>query len=173
MPVLLYNLPQFSSGFTKDTVRTLIAEVPNIIGIKDSSGTLDILRELTTQHVEACRLVGNDINLRAAMSEGVCDGVVSGIACVLPELVSALYAQGERAAATEFDRDWDQLKQVIARLDAFPTPWALKWMAEARGVVPARFSQPVAASVASRAKEMQEWFKEWLPTAQPRETQTS
>src|SRR5215467_4857863 len=47
MPVLLYNLPQFSSGFTKDTVRTLISEVPNIIGIKDSSGTLDILRELT------------------------------------------------------------------------------------------------------------------------------
>jgi 4-hydroxy-tetrahydrodipicolinate synthase len=171
MPVLLYNLPQFSSGFSKDTVRTLISEVPSIVGIKDSGGTLDILRELTAQGVEACRFVGNDINLRAALSEGVCDGVVSGVACVLPELVLRLYAQGERAASGEFDPDWDQLKHVVARLDAFPTPWALKWMAEARGVVPmAHFSQPVAASVAERAREMQEWFKGWLPTALPRET---
>ena len=173
MPVVLYNLPQFSSGFTKDTVRTLISEVSNIVGIKDSSGTLDILRELTDQQVHASRFVGNDINLRAALSEGVCDGVVSGVACVLPELVIALYAQGEQAASSEFDSAWDQLKHVIARLDAFPTPWALKWMAEARGVVPAHFSQPVAASVAARAKQMQEWFKGWLPKVLPHETRAS
>ena len=47
LPVLLYNLPQFTSGLQKGTVHTLISEVPNIVGIKDSSGSLEILRYLS------------------------------------------------------------------------------------------------------------------------------
>ena len=62
-----------------ETVRRLIVEVPNIIGIKDSSGSLEILRDLTTHGVEACRIIGNDSALVQAMEEKICDGVVSGV----------------------------------------------------------------------------------------------
>ena len=41
LPLLLYNLPQFTTGFQPETVVRLIAECPNIVGIKDSSGALD------------------------------------------------------------------------------------------------------------------------------------
>ena len=35
-------------------------EVPNIVGIKDSGGSLEILRDLTESGLNACRLVGNE-----------------------------------------------------------------------------------------------------------------
>ena len=46
-PILLYNLPQFTTGLEAETACRLIRDVPNIIGIKDSSGSLKILRSLT------------------------------------------------------------------------------------------------------------------------------
>jgi 4-hydroxy-tetrahydrodipicolinate synthase len=168
LPVLLYNLPQFSTGLEKETVRALIAEVLNIIGIKDSGGSLEILRDLTEHGLDACRIVGNDITLRPALGEGVCDGVISGIACVLPELTLALYAQGRRAVSGEFDDAWGLLRQFMRRLEAAPTPWGLKWAAEARGIMTATFSQPMNEFRRSQGLEMMAWFREWLPSVVPR-----
>jgi 4-hydroxy-tetrahydrodipicolinate synthase len=53
IPILLYNLPQFTSALAPSTVRSLITECPNIIGIKDSSGNLDILRMLSHEGIDA------------------------------------------------------------------------------------------------------------------------
>jgi 4-hydroxy-tetrahydrodipicolinate synthase len=99
------------------------------------------------------------------MSEGVCDGVVSGIACVLPELIVALYGQGRRAAATEFDDAWRCLWDVVKRLDACPTPWGLKWIAEARGILPASFAQPLTEQRAAQGAQIKAWLEEWFPSA--------
>jgi 4-hydroxy-tetrahydrodipicolinate synthase len=165
LPILLYNLPQFSTGFEKETVHRLIAKVPNIIGIKDSGGSLDILRHLTETGADACRIVGNDTVLRPALSEGVCDGVISGIACVLPELILALYTQGKRAACMEFDDSWRLLREIANQLDSVPTPWALKWIAEARGILAAHFSQPPAEARRERGAQIKRWFGEWYTAA--------
>jgi 4-hydroxy-tetrahydrodipicolinate synthase len=161
LPILLYNLPQFTSGLAKETVRTLIAEVSNIIGIKDSSGSLDILRDLTEQNIDACRIVGNDSALAPAMIEGVCDGVVSGVACALPELIRTLYAQAGHTSSSEFQSAAALLEEFILQLNPFPTPWGLKWIVEARGVMKASFAQPVAPHRLEQAAAMSEWFAHW------------
>lgn len=158
LPVLLYNLPQFTSGLNKETVRTLITEVPNIIGIKDSSGSLDILRDLTVRGVDACRIVGNDSVLARALMEGVCDGVVSGVACAMPEITLELYRHNQATDSPEFCRASHLLDELIAQLDQFPTPWGLKWVVEARGIIPASFSQPVTAHRFAQSKQMSAWL---------------
>jgi 4-hydroxy-tetrahydrodipicolinate synthase len=165
LPVLLYNLPQFTSGLHKETVRRLILEVPNIIGIKDSSGSLDILSDLTAHNIDACRIVGNDSALAPAMTQRVCDGVVSGVACALPEVIQALYAEAERTESAEFANAARLLDEFIEQLGAVPTPWGLKWMAEARGIITATFSQPVTATRREQGHSMAAWLKEWLPAA--------
>jgi 4-hydroxy-tetrahydrodipicolinate synthase len=165
LPILLYNLPQFTSGLDKDTVRTLITEVPNIIGIKDSSGSLDILHDLTLHGVDACRIVGNDNALALAMSEGVCDGVVSGVACALPEVILALWAQNGRAESGEFAQAASLLREFIEQLNPFPTPWGLKWIVESRGVQKASFAQPVTAHRLTQAAAMMAWFGPWYERA--------
>lgn len=160
LPILLYNLPQFTSGLKSGTVRTLITEVPNIIGIKDSSGSLDILRDLTRHGVEACRIVGSDGVLPAAITEGICDGVISGIACVVPELLLGFY-RDTPLEPVEFERNSRLLHEVVAQLSKFPTPWGLKWIAEARGIVNATFSQPVTAHRREQSEQMFSWFRSW------------
>jgi 4-hydroxy-tetrahydrodipicolinate synthase len=159
LPVLLYNLPQFTSGLERETVRRLIVEVPNIIGIKDSSGSLDILQDLTDHKIDACRIVGNDSALAPALTAGVCDGVVSGVACAVPEIIQAVYGDPDFADAARL------LDEFIDQLASAPTPWGLKWMAEARGIARATFSQPLTTARQAQGAQMTTWLKEWLPTA--------
>ncbi|MEO6818007.1 MAG: dihydrodipicolinate synthase family protein [Edaphobacter sp.] len=122
LPILLYHLPQFTSGLRKEIVRRLILEVPNIIGIKDSGGSLDILGYLTESGVKASRIVGNDSVLAASLLDGVCHGVVSGVACVLPELVTAQYHLSPTANAAAFQKISALLNEVIEQLNRLPTP---------------------------------------------------
>jgi dihydrodipicolinate synthase/N-acetylneuraminate lyase len=56
----------------------LIGACPSIRGVKDSSGSLDLLRVLTRSLPDAVCLVGNDSALPQALREGICDGVISG-----------------------------------------------------------------------------------------------
>jgi len=163
LPVLLYNLPQFSSGLEKETVRRLIQDVPNIVGIKDSSGSLDILRDLTANGVDACRIVGNDGVLAQAREEDLCDGIVSGVACALPELVTRLFES--TPGSEEFHQSTRLMKELLSRLEQFPAPWGVKWAVEARGVSQATFAQPLSERRAEQGREFIAWFQAWLAGA--------
>ena len=162
LPVLLYNLPQFTTGLDAETVCELCRSVPNIIGIKDSSGSLDILRALRSQVPDACRIVGNDQALAPALQEGLCDGVVSGVACVVPELVQAIYSHP--AGSRELAQRSSQLDELLEQLGHFPTPWALKWIAEERGLLSAHFALPLSLQRRTGAAALKQWCSTWLAT---------
>lgn len=162
-PTLLYNLPQFSSGIKKETAGTLIRKIPNIVGIKDSGGSLEILRYLTEQNVPACRIVGNDRILLLALREGTCDGVISGIAGVLPELIKYFFTHADQAGSHEFQRLQRFFDELIHRLNGFPVPWGLKWLNEVRGITEAVFPQPVSQHRLKQKLEFTEWFKRFWP----------
>lgn len=159
-PVLLYNLPQFTNPFTLETVQALLAEGSGIEGIKDSSGSLDILRALTAATPDVRRIVGNDAVLVQGRREEVASGVISGVAGVLPELVGLLAGRPEcdekqYSAATVLMNDYlDQLKDL-------PVPWGLKWTAEFRGIAPARFAQPLSAEREAQGKQFAKWLEGW------------
>lgn len=161
LPIVLYNLPQFSTGLTKETVRTLIQNVPNIVGIKDSSGSLEILRDLTLRHPQAIRMMGNDVALAAALEEDLCDGVVSGVACALPELIQAIFQAGKDSSELLFQHV-AVLNEFILHLDQLPTPWGIKFAAEARGFLSADFAQPLTAERREAGARLQTWVTRWM-----------
>ena len=154
-PILLYNLPRFTTPLTLETVRGLIESVPNIVGIKDSSGSLALLGGLSAG---ACRIVGDDSVLVAALDAGVCDGVVSGVAGVLPELTTFLFDRRNSAA---YPRAVELLDELVRHLSALPVPWGLKLIAECRGITPAWFSQPLSAARTAQANQFRAWFPGW------------
>ncbi|MDR3409490.1 MAG: dihydrodipicolinate synthase family protein [Formivibrio sp.] len=159
-PIMLYNLPQFTTGFETATATALISECDNVIGIKDSSGSLDILRALTQERIDSSRIIGNDGVLAQAITEGICDGVVSGVACVLPEVIHPLFTNSPRSEA--FQAAIEKLNEFIAKIDILPVPWGLKAIAEARGLATAAYQLPVSAQRAKQIHENQEWFKKWI-----------
>ena len=160
VPILLYNLPQFTSGLETATVTALIKECDNVVGIKDSSGSLQILRALTSDSADCSRILGNDGVLAQALTEGVCDGVVSGVACVVPEIIQSLFANRPRSVA--FQSAAEKLKEFIVKIDVLPVPWGLKAIAEARGIAAATYQLPVSARRTRQISEIQGWFGEWL-----------
>ncbi len=164
-PILLYNLPQFTTGLETSTVMRLFSACPNIAGIKDSSGSLDILRRITQDHLPARRLVGNDAILAEALRENICDGVISGVAGVLPELVEGLFELRNQPHSAEFIKAEVRLGEFLEAIKGFPVPWTLKWIAECRGIAPATFAQPIAPQRAEKARILQHWFLEWMPDA--------
>ncbi|QHN04333.1 dihydrodipicolinate synthase family protein [Granulicella sp. WH15] len=160
-PILLYNLPQFTSPLAPATSLELIRDTDNIVGIKDSSGSLDTLRLLTSEGIPATRIVGNDGALAQALVERVTDGVISGVACALPELMTQLYRMGcIDPLATSFEHLVASLKLFIAQLDPFPTPWGLKIIAEARNLAPATFPFPLAPERVLQTAQFTAWFAE-------------
>ncbi len=163
LPILLYNLPQFTTGLEASTVLDLIRENENIVGIKDSSGSLEILRALTESGLECSRIVGNDGALSDALRDGLADGVVSGVCCALPEIMKAMF---EFAPGTvEFDRTAQLLDAFIAQLDNFPTPWGLKFISESRNVLPAWFPFPLTDVRTAAAAKLVDWYRSWSPRA--------
>ena len=91
VPMLLYNIPQFTSGLTFETVRDLL-DSGRYAGIKDSSGDWPLFQQLAGLRAQRnfTLLVGNDAIYPQAFQAGA-DGVVSGCACAIPELLVKLH----------------------------------------------------------------------------------
>jgi len=158
-PILLYNLPQFTTGIHPQSTLELVSQCENIVGIKDSSGSLDTLRLLRDECPEACRVVGNDGALPAALNEGLADGVISGVACVLPALIQGMFENGARGIVS--DAMLSALDQFIRQLDTLPTPWGLKVIGEALGIAKASFPFPLSERRQLQREEMTEWFSQY------------
>ena len=161
LPVLLYNLPAFTTPLETLTSVSLIRELERVVGIKDSSGSLDTVRMLTEEAPTANRVIGHDSVLYEALRQELCDGVVSGVACVLPELMLGLYqAANSDASSAEAIQLRNLLDDFIEQLSQFPVPWGLKIIAEERGFGAATSAQPLSARRLEARRRFIEWFAE-------------
>jgi 4-hydroxy-tetrahydrodipicolinate synthase len=159
LPILLYNLPQFTSGLDIDTILSLFEKHPNIVGIKDSSGSLEVVRTVTAARLPYARLIGNDSALAPSRTEKVCDGVISGVACVLPELILSLYTATE--GSEQFQQAEKLLNEFISRISVLPTPWGLKVASAVRGFSRETYPFPLSAQRQLEIAELRNWFKSW------------
>lgn len=92
LPIFLYNNPAVTPNLiTADMVLALAQQIPNLAGLKDSSGSLETLVECQSRLPEGfVTAVGSDSLILSGIAMGL-DGCISGNANVFPELVVALY----------------------------------------------------------------------------------
>ena len=126
LPVVLYNMPACTDVmFELDTVRELI-HVPNLLGMKDSSGDMEYFRELgqlTSDLADFALLIGPETQLVEAMQLGA-DGGVTGGANMAPRLFVDLYeaalaGDAERCAALQ--RRTHQIAETIYTVGQDPS----------------------------------------------------
>lgn len=107
LPVVLYNNPATCGGLSIDpeTVAQL-AELPNIVGIKDSSGdlqnTIEIVRQTPRDTFSV--LNGRDTLIHAALQAGA-QGAIPASCNIAPELCVGIYdsfVKGDAEAARAF-----------------------------------------------------------------------
>ncbi|MGH7648915.1 MAG: dihydrodipicolinate synthase family protein, partial [Gemmatimonadaceae bacterium] len=116
VPVLLYNIPKYMH-FPLDVglVRDLAAH-PNIVGIKDSSGDLELLRGyLASQSDTFAVLTGNGGTFLTALESGAAGGIlaVSLLAGELSVAVWQAFHAGDRARATALQLQLTPLSNEI------------------------------------------------------------
>ncbi len=165
LPVLIYNIPQFTSGLEPATARQLLAG-GTCAGIKDSSGRADMLETLAaerrrTPFVFFC---GNDEYLARALEMGA-DGGLSGVAACAPELLVTLYRAFRAGEAAGVARAHQLLMEIIGRLETFPPPVGIRLALEARGIPVGSHAVPLAPETEQRARDFQRWLEDWLPRA--------
>ncbi|RLG99228.1 4-hydroxy-tetrahydrodipicolinate synthase [Candidatus Bathyarchaeota archaeon] len=119
IPIILYNVPKFT-GFSMqpELVYKLVSEYSNIIGIKDSSGSLSQISELI-------RLVGDKIAVLAGTADVVLPtlilggkGAIIAVANVEPRLCSSLYKalkNGKIEEAAKLQRKISYLNEILVR----------------------------------------------------------
>ena len=92
LPVLLYHIPQCTRDLGMANILHLISTVPNIIGLKDSSGDKLNLTEIQVAQAQGpmAFMIGSDDLLLEAFEQGAM-GSISGIASACPELILPIY----------------------------------------------------------------------------------
>ncbi|MFT4883776.1 MAG: 4-hydroxy-tetrahydrodipicolinate synthase [Natronomonas sp.] len=94
VPVYAYNIPSRTGNDIPLSALNRLAEIDGFAGFKDSSKDVPWLAQARDSHPDLTALVGSDSLLVAGLQLG-CDGVVSAIANVFPELIADLVAAHE------------------------------------------------------------------------------
>jgi dihydrodipicolinate synthase/N-acetylneuraminate lyase len=161
-PLLLYNIPFFTSPIDAATAIDLLA-AGVAQGIKDSSGDWDYFARLRALKNDRPfpLLIGNDVLFARGRAAGA-DGVVSGVACAAPELMVALnraLCAGSADKAARLDR---MLGDFIAWLDRFPTPVGVRLAVEAKGLKVGPHAGPLDGQTRRLAGEFRDWLGSWF-----------
>lgn len=135
-PVLLYNNPgRVGYGLSADLVTDLAHQVPNIVGVKDTSGDITLTEEFIRRNRDVGFRVfgGKDTLLFASL----CMGAVGGVCTAgnfMPELITDIYEQYVAGNFEEAREAQFKLNPVRLSMDQASFPVAAKDMAAMRGL---------------------------------------
>ena len=159
-PILLYNLPAFTTPISTDLALRLIESVPNIIGIKDSSGKLETLQAITARaDLDAHPILGHEIVLAEALAADCIETIISGLAGVMPELIVAMFDAHRTGQSDQLASLGGWVREFIAEMEKLPFPVALKLAARRRGLFNPRLALPLSQRQMQVAEEFEVWFE--------------
>jgi 4-hydroxy-tetrahydrodipicolinate synthase len=123
LPVVLYNIPgRCGAGMTPETVARL-AELENIVAIKEATGSLDQASEITAR----CdiTLISGDDSLTLPLASVGGKGVISVVANIVPADVKAmtdLILEGDLVSARQWHKKLFTLCKSMLTLATNPIP---------------------------------------------------
>lgn len=102
LPIILYNVPgRCGVNMAPETVVRL-AEIPNVIGIKEASGSLDQVSQIVNETPSGFTVLSGDDSLTLPIMSVGGRGVISVVSNIVPDAVSSLTSSalnGDYAAA--------------------------------------------------------------------------
>ena len=131
LPIILYNIPQCTGLSLPWQMVEDLAQIPNIVAVKDSSGQLSfILAVLEKVRDKINVLCGHDEVVIAALAAG-CSGAILASANVIPDVWIQIYnhiKNGELQKARELQYKVQKIARIIAGSGAVGTKAALNMM---------------------------------------------
>lgn len=162
-PIYLYNIPACTNEIAARTATELLA-TGLFAGIKDSSGDLTYFEALCEQAARTpfTLLAGHEKIYVQSKRRGA-QGIVSGVASAVPELMVALDDALTSGAEERIQRLETLLKELLDRLDVFPWPVAIKEAVKQRNLKSGALAAPLSQDDERKLEEFGAWFRAWLP----------
>jgi 4-hydroxy-2-oxoglutarate aldolase len=118
MPIMIYLIPQFAGVYLMQETVARLAEHPNIVGLKESSGDLTALKDLFRElkNSEFSVLVGSPAILTQGLNAG-CAGAVLAVGALAPNTACAIeqaYNHNNYERAEELQKRLAALARVTA-----------------------------------------------------------
>lgn len=116
LPVILYNIPQNTANPLRPSTVTSLAEHPNIVGIKDSSGDMIAFSAFLRSRSRTFSVMQGREQLAAASLWLGSDGIISALGNVAPDLLKRLLVavqQSDREVALELQRQVDAVAEIF------------------------------------------------------------
>ena len=143
IPIILYNVPGRTVADISNQTVLRLAEIDNIIGIKDATGDIPRGAELVDAAPEGFSVYsGDDATALELMTKGG-RGSISVSANVAPALVSQVFdlaLAGDFQAAKEID---ERLQALHGGVFIEPSPAASKWALEQLGLINSAVRLPI------------------------------
>ena len=131
LPIILYNIPQCTGLELPWQMVEDLAQIPNVVGVKDSSGQLKfILAVLEKVRDKLNVLCGHDEVVVAALAAG-CSGAILSSANVIPDVWIQIYnhiKKGELQQARELQYKVQKIARIIVGSGPVGTKEALNMM---------------------------------------------
>jgi 4-hydroxy-tetrahydrodipicolinate synthase len=138
LPIIVYNVPSRTSvNILPDTI-TRLAEIENIIGVKEASGDISQIGEITTRVSEDFKLFSGDDSLTLPVMALGGAGIISVASNEAPRRMSALAracSEGEWREARELNRElYPLMRANFIETSPGPVKAALAMMGKIREV---------------------------------------
>ena len=118
MPIILYNIPQVVDAYLPRRVVEDLADIPNIVGLKDSSGNLTYTMEILEYAGDRLNvLIGHDEVVLNALAGGA-SGMILASAQVYPATWQAILSavkSGDLETARALQRCVQKLSRIFCR----------------------------------------------------------
>jgi len=126
LPIVIYNIPvRTGNHLDAKTVATL-SKIPNVVGIKDSSGRFDVIEHYIQVADEGFSVMcGVDSLILATLLAGG-SGAVSATANVLPELITSIYQYWKSGDIPQAANSQKQIYRLRSLLQGQTIPSGIK-----------------------------------------------
>jgi 4-hydroxy-tetrahydrodipicolinate synthase len=163
----LYNLPMYTNAIPASVAQQLLRSGV-FAGIKDSTiewNSFEHLIELRRE-VDFALMVGNEALYLHGRQAGA-DGIVSGVAAALPELLVAIDRAIQAADLDRAERLNTRLEQFLLYVNKFPATAAIRQTANARGWHLGDSAVPLDEAARHEFSQFERWLDDWLPQILP------
>jgi len=154
LPIILYDVPaRTACGLADETVARL-AEVPQIIGLKDATGDVTRPARLRPRVGPDFRLLsGDDATAHAFLAEGG-NGCISVTSNIAPGLCRSLYLAWKQGRAAQAQRLASPVRQLTTALFREPNPTPLKYALSLLGLMSPKVRLPLVEPTAESQTEI-------------------
>ena len=162
IPLILYNIASRTGvNIEPDTIAKLVLELPNVVAIKESSGSLEQMsRILQVTNHRIIVLSGDDALTLPVLSIGG-TGVISVVANLVPKDVAALVAAFEQGQAREATAWHDRLLPLIKAVFIETNPIPVKTAMGLLGMIDPALRLPLCAMEGANRQKLEQALRDY------------